>query len=145
MKENSSLRKDLAKARRGEGVTRIDALLEQAVTAGQQRYLVGSVEAASVNDLRELGDRIRTRLGSGAAVLCAATGTKTSFLAVVTDDLIAAGRLRADELVRAVSSVTGGGGGGRPHMALGGAADVDKVDAALAEAARILSAKLAGV
>lgn len=142
LKENSGLRKDLAKARRGEGVTQLDALLDQAVEAAGGRYLVGEVAAGSADELRELGDRVRKKLGSGAAVLCGATGKKTSFLAVVTDDLISAGTLRADELVRSVAAVTGGGGGGRPHMALGGAADVSKVPEALEEAKRLLAERL---
>jgi alanyl-tRNA synthetase len=61
----------------------------------------------------------------------------------VTDDLVAENKLRADELVRNVAKVTGGSGGGKPHLALAGGRDLDKLDAALAEAKRILSGALA--
>ncbi len=142
MREVSSLRKGLAKARRGEGVSHLDTLLSSAEEVGDHRFLVGSVQAGSVDELRELGDRVRQRLGSGGAVLCAEIGPKTSFLAVITDDLAKDKKIRADELVRAVAGVTGGGGGGRPHMALGGAADSARVPEALEEARRLLRAAL---
>jgi alanyl-tRNA synthetase len=59
-------------------------------------------------------------------------GGKVSFLAVVTDDLIQKGALRADELVREVAQVAGGSGGGKPHQAMGsGGKNVDRIDAAL--------------
>jgi alanyl-tRNA synthetase len=140
--EVSALRRDLAKARSGEGVSRLDELLRRAEKVGRFRYLVGEVSAANAGELRALGDRVRGGLGSGAAILHAKTGEKTSFLAVVSEDLAGAGRLRADELIRAVAAVADGSGGGRPQMALGGAGDPAKVGAAVKEAARLLHAGL---
>ncbi len=138
VREASALRRDLAKARSGEGVSRLDELLKRAEPVGRYRYLVGEVSAANAGELRGLGDRVRAGLGHGAAILHARTGEKTSFLAVVSEELAAAGRLRADELIRAVTAVADGSGGGRPQMALGGAGDPGKVSAAVAEAARLL-------
>jgi len=138
VREVSALKRDLAKARSGEGVSRLDELLQRAEQVGRFRYLVGNVSAANAGELRALGDRVRAGLGSGAAILHAKIGEKTSFLAVVSEELAAAGRLRADELIRAVAAVADGSGGGRPQMALGGAGDPAKVDAAIAEAVRLL-------
>ena len=69
-------------------------------------------------------------------------GGKLSFVATVADDLVAAGKLRADELVRAVAKVAGGSGGGRPHLALAGVREPEKLAAALAEARRLLEEAL---
>ncbi len=142
MREVSALRKELAKARSGEGVSRLDALLQGTQRVGRYRLLVGEVQVANAGELRGLGDRVRAALGQGAAILHATTGGKTSFLAVVTDELAAAGRLRADALLRAVTSVAGGSGGGRPQMALGGAGDPARVGAAVEEAGRLLRSEL---
>jgi alanyl-tRNA synthetase len=142
VREIGTLRKDLARARRGDGVSRLDALMEQAERVGPRRFLVGAVQAADPGELRALGDRVRAVLGSGAALLHATMGGKLSFLAVVTDDLADPGRLRADAIVRAVAGVTGGKGGGRPQMALGGAGDAGRLDAGVAEARRLLQAEL---
>jgi len=86
---------------------------------------------------------LRGALGRGAAVLALEADGKLTFLAAVTDDLVAEKKLRADELVRNVAKVTGGSGGGKPHLALAGGKELDKLDAALAEAKRLLTEALA--
>ena len=45
--------------------------------------------------------------------------------------LVAEKKLRADELVRAVATVAGGSGGGKPHLSLAGGRDMGKLDEAL--------------
>jgi alanyl-tRNA synthetase len=60
----------------------------------------------------------------------------------VSDDLVAEKKLRADELVRAVAKVTGGSGGGKPHLALAGGKDLSKLAEALAEGRRLIGEAL---
>jgi alanyl-tRNA synthetase len=57
-----------------------------------------------------------------------------SFVAAVSDDMIAKG-LKAGDWVREAAKTAGGGGGGRPQMAQAGGKDPAKLEAAL-EAAR---------
>jgi alanyl-tRNA synthetase len=61
----------------------------------------------------------------------------------VTDDLIGRG-VRADQVVRRIAEITGGSGGGRPHMAQGGVGDPGKVAEALAQAPDIVRALIEG-
>lgn len=136
--EAARLRKELAKARRGEGVSRVDQLIEQAEALPAGRALVGEVEADSPQALRELGDRVRQRLGSGGALLAARAGEKVTLLALATEDLVAADRLRADALLRGALAAAGGSGGGKPQLALGGLRDASQLEAVLAEARRLL-------
>ena len=90
-----------------------------------------------------MGDRLRERLGSGVADLAARLDDRVSLLAVSTDDLISRG-VRADRVVREVASLTGGSGGGRPHMAQGGVGDPAKVKDALARAPEIVRTLIGG-
>jgi alanyl-tRNA synthetase len=71
------------------------------------------------------------------AVLAASQGERMTLFAVVTDDLIQRG-VRADAVVRGVARVTGGSGGGKPHMAQGGVGDPAKVPEAIAQAPDIV-------
>jgi alanyl-tRNA synthetase len=142
--EGARLRKEITRARRGEGVSELDRLLAEAQAVGERRFIVGEVTADSVDALRELGDRVRGRLGSGAAVLSATIGEKTTLLAVATDDLAQTGRLKADALLRRIVAIAGGSGGGKPHMALGGLRDPQRLADVLAEARRALAEALAG-
>ncbi len=82
-------------------------------------------------DLRKLGDFLRDKDPDTVAVLATATGSKVTFVAVCGKNAVAKG-IRAGDLVRAVSAVTGGKGGGKPDSAMGGGSEVLKIDDALA-------------
>ena len=120
-------------------------LAQEAQVAPGGRWVVAEIRsAADTNAVREAADRLRGALGRGAAVLALQSEGKLTFLAAVSDDLVKEKTLRADELVRAVAQVTGGSGGGKPHLALAGGKDAGKLEAALAEARARLTAALGG-
>ncbi len=128
--EVARLKKDLARARRGEVGGQIGRLVGQAEARGKFKFTVGTLEASSAAEMRSLGDELRRRLGSGAAVVASVVGGKVMFLAVATDD-VAGEILSAGDLVKEVAATAGGSGGGRAHMALGGGKDPRKIEAAL--------------
>ena len=129
--EQRDLQKQLQRARSSGSQNPIAKLLEAAVTVDGVRLIAAPVEVASSAELRELGDRLRERLGSGVAVLAATLGERASLLAVATDDMIQRG-VRADRVVREVAALAGGKGGGRPHMAEAGVGEPARVPHALA-------------
>ncbi|MEN8375230.1 MAG: DHHA1 domain-containing protein, partial [Gemmatimonadota bacterium] len=124
------LEKRLREARAADADDVVGAIVAEAEAVDGARIVSREVEVGSVDELRELGDTLRARLGTGAAVLAARLPERTSLFAVVTDDLVGRG-VRADVLVREVATRTGGSGGGRPHMAQGGVGDPDQVAEAL--------------
>lgn len=99
-------------------------------------------QAEDVPSLRTMADGLRESLGSGVGVLGADIGGKVSFVAVVTDDLIAGRGLKAGDIVRGVAQLAGGSGGGKAHLAQAGGRDPDKLDAALNQVARIVEQQL---
>jgi alanyl-tRNA synthetase len=99
--------------------------------------VTAEIDAPDPEELRSLGDQLRERLGSGAAILAGKGESRVALLVVVTDDLPGRG-VRADRLVREIAALTGGSGGGRPHMAQGGAGDAARVADALARAPEIV-------
>ena len=82
-------------------------------------------------DLRKLGDFLRDKDPDTVAVLATATESKVTFVAVCGKNAVARG-IRAGDLVRAVSAVADGKGGGKPDSAMGGGSEVLKIDDALA-------------
>ncbi|MBE6984196.1 MAG: alanine--tRNA ligase [Ruminococcaceae bacterium] len=85
----------------------------------------------AANDLRKMGDFIRDREPKAVAVLATTQGEKITLLAVCGKDAIAAG-IKAGMLIKEVSAVCGGSGGGKPDSAMGGGKDLTKLDDALA-------------
>jgi alanyl-tRNA synthetase len=128
--ENRELRRQLERAREAGAADVVGGLLAGAADVDGARVVAAEVEVETPDELRALGDRLRERLGSGAAVVAGRGRDGVSLLAVVTDDLVGRG-VRADALVREIAGATGGSGGGRPHMARGGVGDPDAVAGAL--------------
>ncbi|HYV05363.1 MAG TPA: DHHA1 domain-containing protein, partial [Blastocatellia bacterium] len=93
------------------------------------RVLARRVSDLDANGLRQLADSLSQKLKSGVVVLGQATDGKASLVARVTDDLTK--RLNAGQIVREVSQLVGGKGGGRPDMATGGGTEPEKLDQAL--------------
>ena len=89
------------------------------------------VPDADAAKLRQMGDLIRDKDASAAAVLASVNGEKITFLAVCGKEAIAKG-IKAGDLVKLVCTCCGGSGGGKPDSAMGGGKDATKVDNALA-------------
>jgi alanyl-tRNA synthetase len=96
------------------------------------KVLAREVPSAPSQELREMADMLRQRLGSGVVVIGSREEEKVSLVAAVTDDL--AGRVHAGNLVRSLAAKVGGGGGGRPDFAQAGGREPEKLEAALASA-----------
>ena len=78
-----------------------------------------------------MGDFLRDKDPKIVAVLATVAGEKVTFVAVCGKESVAAG-IKAGDLVRAVSAVAGGKGGGKPDSAMGGGTNPLKTDDALA-------------
>ena len=107
-----------------------ESVLRQAAEVNGVKVATCRVEADSVKILREAGDHLRDKMGSGIAVLAAEPAGKVSLLALVSKDLT--GRYRAGDIVKQVAALVGGSGGGRPDMAQAGGGSPEKIDPALA-------------
>ena len=117
-------------------------LLSEAVEVDGVKVLAVKVEVDNPKALRDLADTVRERLGSGVAVLGAASGGKALLLALVTKDL--AKRFHAGNLVKVLAPMVGGGGGGRPDMAQAGGQNPAALDEALAQVPRLVAEQAAG-
>ena len=91
--------------------------------------------------MRTMGDFLRDKDPSVVAVIASINGEKVSFLAVCGKEAVARG-VKAGDLVRTVSAVCGGKGGGKPDSAMGGGTELLKVDDALASVDDFVSEKL---
>jgi alanyl-tRNA synthetase len=96
---------------------------------GGIKVLAARTEVGDPKALREVGDQLRDKLGSGVVVLGGVDGDKVALVALVTKDLV--GKVKAGDIVKALSAAVGGKGGGRPDMAQGGGTDAGKLDEAL--------------
>lgn len=93
------------------------------------RVLISRVDDADPKILRQAGDTLRDRLGSGLVVLGGAHQGKANLLVMVSKDLHE--RYHAGKIVAQLAQALEGKGGGRPDMAQGGGPRLDRLDATL--------------
>ena len=114
-------------------------VIEKTIKVGDVSLVAYKTENMDIDDLRNLGDKIKDKLDSGVIVLASVTDGKITFLVMVTKDLIAKGIL-AGNIVREVAKITGGNGGGRPNIAQAGGKDVSKLQEAFDRLSDLISA-----
>ena len=97
------------------------------------KYIATKVDGVDMNELRNLGDKLKGEIGSGVVVIVSAQGAdKVSVIAMATDDVIAKGA-HAGNLIKALAPIVGGGGGGRPNMAQAGGKNPAGIDELIAK------------
>jgi alanyl-tRNA synthetase len=104
------------------------------------RIVAREVPPVAANELRDMADTLRSKLGSGVVVLGTRSEESVSIVAAVSKDLTP--RVKAGELVKRLSAIVGGGGGGRPDFAQAGGKDPEKLPAALASVKDAVRAQL---
>ncbi len=131
LNEREAQQKEIERLQRELARREVETLLSRVQVVEGVPVLATQVTAANAEMLRELGDWLRDKMGSGIIVLGAAIENKPSLVVMVTPDLVARG-YDAVRIVRQVARIVGGGGGGRPTMAQAGGKDVSRLAEALA-------------
>ena len=109
----------------------VDRFLREGKEIDGLKLVLQNVGAVQTDWLRSAGDQLRDKAENVVAVLAAENGEKITFLAVCGKKSVAAG-VKAGELVKLVTGVTGGSGGGKPDSAMGGGKDASKLSEAMA-------------
>ncbi len=123
-RESAQLRGQLAGARAGD-------LLASGLDIDGVKLLATRVDVTTKDELRQLGDRMRDKLGSGVVALGAVVDGKPSLLVMATKDVVGRG-VKAGDIVREIAPIVDGRGGGRPDLAEAGGRDASRLDEAMA-------------
>jgi alanyl-tRNA synthetase len=139
LEENRDLRKELRAALREAALKdAASALSEATIEVGGVKVFARKVGVRDMESLREIADHLRGKMGSGVVVLAAEDEGEAIFVVTVTDDLAQKRGLSAGDIVKKVSAIAGGSGGGRPRIAQAGGRHVEKIEEALSRAAQIV-------
>ena len=133
--ENEKLKAELANNALGD-------VSDNVVEIKGVKFVATKVDNVDMNELRNLGDKIKNEIGSGVVLVVSAIGSdKVNMIAMATDDAVAKGA-HAGNLIKAVASLVGGGGGGRPNMAQAGGKNPAGIPELLKKAPNVLEEQL---
>ena len=141
MAEVKSLHQLVEKFKAKESAGEADRFLFGARQVGELKVLTATISDADANKLRQMGDLLRDKAPNVVAVLATVNGEKITFLAVCGKEAVAKG-IKAGEIIKNVTAICGGKGGGKPDSAMGGGTDVLKLDDALATIDDFVAGKL---
>ena len=139
--EMKQLRQALEKFKSEASLGEAKQFLAAAKTVKGLHVLTATREGLDANALRKMGDFLRDKDPAVVGVLASISGEKITFLTVCGREAVAKG-VKAGDLVKLVSGICGGKGGGKPDSAMGGGSDLLKVDDALAAVDDFVSEKL---
>ena len=124
-----------------EAVSQAERFLFAAHDVGGLKVLTATVPEADGDRLRKMGDFLRDKDSTVAAVLAAVNDGKITFLAACGKDAVARG-VKAGDIIKAIATICGGKGGGKPDSAMGGGSQLYKLDDALAAVDNFVAEKL---
>ncbi len=129
LEERKAAEKQIAELKRAKFSSGGAEAGPQTKQIGAVNVLVRRVEGLAAGDLRGLVDDLRGQVKSGVVLVMSADEGKVALALGVTPDL--KDKLKAGDLVREISAIVGGKGGGRPDFAQGGGPDASQLDAAI--------------
>lgn len=130
LKNEKDLEKELQEQRRTAAAGGIDAILQGRESLSGLAIIVAQVKVNAIEELREMGDRLRDKVQSGVVLLGTVIDDKVNFVCMATKDAVARD-IHAGKIVKAAAQEVGGNGGGRPDMAQAGGKFVEKIDQGL--------------
>ena len=139
--EMKQLHQALEAFRSREAAGNAERILFAAHEVGGLKVVTATVPDADAARLRTMGDFLRDKDPKVVAVLAAVNEGKITFLAVCGKEAVKAG-IKAGDIIKQVSAIAGGSGGGKPDSAMGGGKDPLMLDNALAMVDNVVSMKL---
>ena len=132
--ENEKLKSKLANDSLGD-------VMNQVKEVNGVKFLAAKVDGVDMNGLRNLGDQLKEKLGEGVVLIASVQDGKVNLMASATDEAQKKGA-HAGNLIKAIASLVGGGGGGRPNMAQAGGKNPAGVEEALKKAEEVIASQI---
>ena len=129
--EIKGLKREIESLNSKLALSRVSDLISSAKMVNGKAVITADLGDMGIDAVRSLGDSIKDKNPDAVAVFAIHSGEKLNFLAVCGKGAVANGA-HAGNILREVSAVTGGKGGGRPDSAMSGGRDISKIADALA-------------
>ena len=142
MAENKALTRELDTVKAEVAAAKVESLFESAEEVNGVRVITAYFSGTASGTLRGMCDTLRDKAKKPvAAVLVGSEGEKIT-MAVSVNKLAQEKGLKAGSLVKTLSAIAGGKGGGKPDFAMAGLKDPNKIDEALHAAAGAIAQEM---
>ncbi len=105
---------------------------------GDIQLLTAQVDGMGADEMKAMADKVKAEVPNSVAVMGALTDGKITFVAMASKDAVKKG-VHCGQIIKDITAIAGGRGGGKPDMAQGGGSDASKIDDALARVDEIVA------
>ena len=142
LEEVKSLNSENEKLKSKLATESIRDVFDQVIDVKGVKLIAAKVANVDMNGLRSLGDQLKDKLQDGVVVLTSSVDNKKVNLIVMASDSVVKKGANAGKIIKELSALIGGGGGGRPNMAQAGGKNPDGMDEVIRQAPIVLEKKL---
>ena len=137
--EVKSLKKEVEDYKKANLGDSMEQIIGDSQIINGTRLVVQSFKDYSIQDLREISDKIKDGHKETVMVLATTNEDKVTFMVAITDDLLDKG-YHAGKMIKEIAGAAGGSGGGKADMAQAGAKDPSKIPGAFKVAQELMEA-----
>ena len=131
MTELKDAQKDIEAIKAKMAAAKAQDIMASVKHIGDIDLLCAQLDGTTADGLKTIADKFKENTECGAVVLASNTDGKITFVAMATKAAVAKG-VHAGNIIKDITAIAGGRGGGKPDMAQGGGSDAGKIDDALA-------------
>ena len=132
------IRRELDSANSKLSELKTASLLDGIKTVGAYKLLTARLDGMRPDAARGLCDTVKAKYPEAVAVFAVVDGEKLNFVACAGTAAVKAGA-HAGNILKVISEICGGKGGGRPDSAMSGGKDLSKIDEALSKVEELLN------
>ena len=141
MEEFKSLQKEIESLKAKAAAEKAGDIMSSIKNCGEVELLAAQLDGSTVDSLKTMADDIKAKVENSVIVFAANTDGKITFVAMASKGALEKG-VHAGKIIKEVTAICGGSGGGKPDMAQGGGKDASKIEEALAKVEEIVKAQI---
>ena len=141
MEEFKSLQKEIESLKAKAAAEKAGDIMSSIKNCGAVELLAAQLDGSPVDSLKTMADDIKAKVENSVIVFAANTDGKITFVAMASKGALEKG-VHAGKIIKEVTAICGGSGGGKPDMAQGGGKDASKIEEALAKVEEIVKAQI---
>lgn len=138
MAENRELEKRIDTFKERMAAVKASNIMAGIKHIGDINLLTAQVDDMGADEMKSMADNVKDRNKNSVVVMGANTDGKITFVAMASKDAVKLG-VHCGNIIKEITAIAGGRGGGKPDMAQGGGTEADKIDDALAKVDEIVA------
>lgn len=138
MTENRELEKQIDGFKEKMAAAKVNNIMAGIKHIGDINLLTAQVDGMGADEMKSMADKVKAEVENSVAVMGALTDGKITFVAMASNGAVKKG-VHCGNIIKEITAIAGGRGGGKPDMAQGGGQDASKIDDALARVDEIVA------